>query len=218
MGSDMKAPLKTLSLWKRGAWKRSLWKWSLWKRDLRLSDLREKNAALRVMAAVVCLSFGAVALLPSPPGASDAGLPEKLPINLDASYARWVGTTADGSQFLFSNASLTEGATRRYFTTFYMFDGNGRLIRSEIEEIREGTDKVTALAALEKVKALRERHLKEIGPVRYANISVRPFQVSYAGTAFGLIAEEATGQPPQISLQPGRILTFRAPWNGKYRN
>jgi hypothetical protein len=145
--------------------------------------------ALQVMASLVCLSFGAVALLSSRRVAPDDGrLPEMIPINLDGSYMRWIGKAADGSQFLISNAFIQEpsasasgGVGRRYFTTFYLFDAEGVLKRSQIDEVGEGSDKATALAALEKVKTIREQHLASLGRVKYGNISVRPFQVQREG-------------------------------------
>jgi hypothetical protein len=179
------------------------------------------------MASLVCLSFGAVALLSSRRVAPDDGrLPETIPINLDGSYMRWIGKAADGSQFLISNAFIQEAsgstAGRRYFTTFYQFDADGTLKRSQINEVGEGSDKTTALAALEKVKTIREQHLAGLGRVKYGNISVRPFQVQHQGTAFGLIASEQaskTGRTSwQVALQPGPVVTFRPPWNGDYGN
>jgi hypothetical protein len=187
--------------------------------------------ALQVMAALVCLSFGAVALLSSRRVAPDDGrLPELIPINLDGSYMRWIGKTAEGSQFLISNAFIQEPsasasggvAGRRYFTTFYLFDADGKLKRSQFDEVGDGSDKTTALAVLEKVKAIREKHLTSIGPVKYGNINVRPFQVQRDGVAFGLIATERpnkTGRSGwQVILQPGGIVTFSPPWNGDYGN
>jgi hypothetical protein len=186
--------------------------------------------ALQVMASLVCLSFGAVALLSSRRVAPDDGrLPEMIPINLDGSYMRWIGKAADGSQFLISNAFIQEpsasasgGVGRRYFTTFYLFDAEGVLKRSQIDEVGEGSDKATALAALEKVKTIREQHLASLGRVKYGNISVRPFQVQREGAAFGLIANEKPNKSGrtgwQVTLQPGSIVTFRPPWNGDYGN
>jgi hypothetical protein len=173
------------------------------------------------MAALVALSFGAVTVAQSLRSVADDGtLPEKIRINLDGSYARYVGTTATGQPFLITNAQLVEGARRRYFVTFYLFDPDGSLRRSQIDEVPEGFDKVTALASLEKVKLIRESHIASIGPITYGNIAVRPFQVLHDGASFGLIAAQTTtkaGQPSwQVSLQPGAIVTFRAPWNGNY--
>jgi hypothetical protein len=128
---------------------------------------------------------------------------------------RWIGKTASGDQFMVANAFIDSGTGRRYFTTFYLFDADGALTRSAINEIPEGTDKVTGMAALERVKALREQHLKEIGPVKYSDIAVRPFQVLHQGTPFGLIPEQKNGRP-QVVLQPGPVITFRAPWTGSY--
>jgi hypothetical protein len=179
---------------------------------------RGPRLAIQVMAALVCLTFGVVALLSGrrpPATVGSDGLPERLPISLDGSMMRWIGKTADGSQFMVSTAFIDSGSGRRYFTTFYLFDGDGALTRSVINEIPEGTDKVTGMAALEKVKALREQHLKDIGPVKYGDIAVRPFQVLHQGTAFGLITEQKNGRP-QVVLQPGPVITFRPPWNGSY--
>jgi hypothetical protein len=179
------------------------------------------------MASLVCLSFGAVALLSSRRVAPDDGrLPELIPINLDGSYMRWIGKTADDSQFLISNAFIQEAGSsttgRRYFTTFYLFDADGTLKRSQIDEVGEGHDKTTALAALERVKTIREQHIAGLGRIKYGNISVRPFQVQHQGTGFGLIASEQpnkAGRPGwQVALQPGPIVTFRAPWTGDYGN
>jgi hypothetical protein len=178
------------------------------------------------MAALVCLSFGAVALLSSRRIAPDDGRrPETIPINLDGSYMRWIGKAADGSQFLISNAFIQEAsgsAGRRYFTTFYLFDADGSLKRSQIDEVGEGSDKTTALAALEKVKTIREQHIASLGRVKYGNISVRPFEVQHQGVAFGLIASDPPNKAGrtslQVALQPGNIVTFRPPWNGDYGN
>jgi hypothetical protein len=178
------------------------------------------------MASLVCLSFGAVALLSSRRVAPDDGRrPETIPINLDGSYMRWIGKTADGSQFLISNAFIQEAnssAGRRYFTTFYLFDADGTLKRSQIDEIGEGSDKTTALAALEKVKTIREQHIAGLGRLKYGPINVRPFEVQHKGAAFGLIASEQpdkAGRPGwQVTLQPGPIVTFRPPWTGDYGN
>jgi hypothetical protein len=181
---------------------------------------------LQVMASLVCLSFGAVALLSSRRVAPDDGRrPELIPINLDGSYMRWIGKAADGAQFLISNAFIQEasGSTgRRYFTTFYLFDADGTLKRSQIDEVGEGSDKTTALAALEKVKTIREQHIASLGRVKYGNISVRPFQVQRDGVAFGLVASEQPNNAGrlgwQVALQPGNIITFRPPWTGDYGN
>ena len=174
----------------------------------------------RLIAALIALSFGAVTLVQSWRTAPDDGLlPEKIRINLDGSYARYIGTNALGQQFLIANAQHVEGARRRYFVTLYLFDTDGALLRSQIDEVPEGSDKATALAGLEKVKAIRDRHIADIGPVAYRNITVRPFQVLHEGVPFGLIAAPtpSTVGPLgwQISLQPGAIVTFRAPWTGR---
>jgi hypothetical protein len=177
------------------------------------------------MAALVALSYGGLALMQGRAVAVDDGrLPETIRINLDGSYARYVGKTADGSQFLMTNAFVKDldatKAGRRYFTTFYLFDAAGRLIRSKIDDIPEGFDKTSALNALEKVKAIRERHLRDIGPVKFGDISVRPFHVAHESVLFGLIPQEVTlngRRRWQVTLEPGRILTFSPPWLGDYR-
>jgi hypothetical protein len=187
---------------------------------------RGPRLALQVMASLVCLSFGAVALLSSRRVAPDDGRrPELIPINLDGSYMRWIGKAADGSQFLISNAFIQEAnssAGRRYFTTFYLFDADGTLKRWQIDEVGEGHDKATALVALEKVKAIREQHIATLGRVKYGTISVRPFEVPHHGVAFGLVANEQHNKAGrvgwQVTLQPGSIVTFRSPWTGDYGN
>jgi hypothetical protein len=203
----------------------------------------DTQRGVRLMAGVVGLCFGALTLtqsLKSGTGsnsaAGDGGLPALIRINLDGSYARYVGKSANGGQFLISNARIDDrdpmgGPRRRYFVTFYQFDADGNFQRAQIDEVPEGLDKATALAALEKVKVLRDHHLKAIGPVTFSSIAVSPFQVVHADTPFGLIAESVPGQqlsqqlgqplqaqPLQVVLQPGRIMTFRTPWNGDYRN
>jgi hypothetical protein len=169
------------------------------------------------MASIIALAFGAVTLLSGRAAYDESALPSKLPINLDGSYTAWVGRTADGAQFFSANAFVQAGATRRYFATFYLFDADGTLKSAKIDEIPEGTDKATAIAALEKVKALREQNLKALvevgGAVKPGNIVVRPFEVLHDGISFGLIG--AT-KPTRVVLQPGTMLTFRPPWDGSY--
>jgi hypothetical protein len=62
---------------------------------------------------------------------------------------------------------------------------------------------------------LRDRRLRELGPVIFDRIEIAPFAIERFGVAFGLIVREPEGSDDlwTVSVEPGDYMAFFAPWD-----
>ena len=147
------------------------------------------------------------------------GPPTLIAIDHDDHHASHVGRTDDGRQFFMTTPFIP--ATRdagREFIAVYIFDQQGKLLEARIDDLGPRATVDHAQAA-----QLFERRLADLGPVEFARIEVRPFQVDRFGATFGLVP-----RPPEVDdqdeddgwwveLQPGNYMAFHEPWDsGEY--
>jgi hypothetical protein len=143
------------------------------------------------------------------------GLPKTIPIAHDDHYAQHIGTTADGRQFFLTNPFVPamNKDPGREFIALYLFDAKGALLEARIDDLgpRAGLDEATARERF-------KRRLEELGPVKYKDIRVAPFQIERFGTVFGLVAQapEEQGEDWWVTAEPGDYMAFSPPWTGEY--
>jgi hypothetical protein len=133
-------------------------------------------------------------------------LPDKFPIRwMPDLHTAHVGRYRDSEQFFLAQylvPSVVDGPQTLAYIALYCFDSAGLLARHKI--IRHRRFNVD-----ETVNAL----LAELGPHRFMDICVSPFEVTFDDLRFGLIPDPQSGT---ITLQPGSIITFMEPWSGEY--
>jgi hypothetical protein len=116
-----------------------------------------------------------------------------------------VGRFHDSEQFFLAEhlvTSMVDDSQSREYVALYCFDSAGMLTRHKIVRHRR-------VEIDETVNAL----LAELGPHRFMDICVSPFEVTFDDLRFGLIPDSQRGT---ITLQPGSIITFMEPWSGEY--
>jgi hypothetical protein len=143
------------------------------------------------------------------------GLPKRIPIAHDDYHARHVGRLADGRQFFATTPFIPAIGPRagREFLAVYVFDADGRLLEARIDDlgVRKDVDEDAA-------RALLEKRIEALGPLRFGNIAVRPFSVERFDTTFGLIPcdPEDAEEGWFVELHPGDHMSFHPPWDGTY--
>jgi hypothetical protein len=143
--------------------------------------------------------------------------PTKIAIDHDDYHAAHVGKLADGRQFFATTPFVPPIKTPgREFIAIYIFDSSGRLVEARIDDLgpRGSLDPKRA-------KALFDRRIDELGPLKYGRIEVEPFHLDRYGEAFGLIARppEASAENDSwwVEVQPGNYMAFHEPWDsGEY--
>lgn len=143
------------------------------------------------------------------------GAPKRFVLAHDAYNAKYVGRTADGRQFFFTNPfSPKPSGEVREFLALYLFDLEGVLLDARIDDmgLRENIDQPAYTA---RVKAV----LASLGDVTYRKIRVAPFQVERFDETFGFIpqAPEEPDEDWSVIVQPGDYMCFWPPWtSGEY--
>ena len=133
-------------------------------------------------------------------------LPDELPI-------RWmpdlqtsnVGHFNGSDQFFLAHHSAhyrSNTSVRGQYAALYCFARNGALTAHKIiGPLKAVTD--------DTISRLRS----ELGPHKFGDILVAPFQLAFDGLIFGLLPDREKGT---ITLEPGSMITFKEPWDGEY--
>ena len=129
--------------------------------------------------------------------------PEKLAIRWMADlHTSHIGRFNGSNQFFLAHHRLSLGEDSVEYLALYCFDNQGILashaIHGPLERITDETIN-TALAPL--------------GPYEFTDICVAPFQIQFHGHVFGLLPDPSHRT---ITLEPGSMITFAAPWDGEY--
>jgi hypothetical protein len=133
-------------------------------------------------------------------------LPDKIPIRwMPDLHTAHVGRFHDSKQFFLAEhlvPLVVDDSRSREYVALYCFDSAGMFARCKIVQPRR-------FEVDETVKAL----LAELGPHRFMDICVSPFEVTFDNLKFGLIPDPKRGA---ITLQPGSVISFMQPWDGEY--
>jgi len=143
------------------------------------------------------------------------GKPELIAIDHDDYHAQHIGLTANGHQFFLTNPfepARPDIAGCEYITLF-LFDSDGNLVDSEIEELGPRG----SYSEEEANKKYYEK-LEKLGDVTYQRIEVKPFSIDHNGTNIGLIVREPEddGEVWAVELLPGNYMAFFEPWDSGY--
>lgn len=139
--------------------------------------------------------------------------PDRIAIHLDDDRASYIGITSDGKLFFLTTPfipSMSSDNLGCEFVALYLFDENGKFIEAQIDNL--GPREFLVASEADRVFEMR---LSELGPVKFANISVHPFQIKQYGTTFGFVVH-----PPQseneawfVTVEPGNYMAFYEPWD-----
>lgn len=146
----------------------------------------------------------------------------KIRINHDDYHARHIGRIADGRQFFLTNPFVWAMSNNpgREFLALYIFDADGNLFETKIDDLGERENKILPGNKLDisSVGSLVETRLIELGEFSFGDIEVMPFRVEKFGVEFGLIP-----QPPEddedewwVAAEPGDYMAFFPPYDGDY--
>jgi hypothetical protein len=140
-------------------------------------------------------------------------LPDRIAINHDTHYARYVGHTHDNMQFFLTTPFIPycdEQHPGNEFIAVFLFDSVGCFVEARIDDLGPRAD-------LDPLHAQRifDQRLHELGAVVYGRITIQLFQIHHARTTFGLVAHapESHNDNWWITLEPGNYMAFYAPWN-----
>jgi formate hydrogenlyase regulatory protein HycA len=161
-------------------------------------------------------------------------VPEVIPIAHEPDYRTATIGKFDDGQFL---ASVTwayrEGYTRswgppndhkRIYAVLHTFDAEGHHLDSNIWHGGTYTDQLRLRDSsagddpLTRAQTRLDRLLDALPGRAYTDIAIRPFQVVFDGTRFGLVVEQHDEEEREdnwAELYPDR-LGFHEPWNGLY--
>lgn len=138
--------------------------------------------------------------------------PALVAIEPDDHLARHVGWTSDGRQFLLTNPFVpadagTEGCD---YVALFLFDAAGALVEAWVDRLGP-----RALLPADEPGRTVERRLETLGTIERRRVQVAPFSVERFGTTFGLVAIAPGDEADDwsVELQPGRAMTFFAPWD-----
>ena len=146
----------------------------------------------------------------------DYSRPERLVINHDNYYAKYVGFTEDGRQFFLTTPFIPPHKNNLggEYLALYLFSASGKLLEAKIDALgpRKLVDK-------SKASQIKQARLDELGKITFGPIEIEPFCVKKWEIEFGLIAEEPSKEIDYwlINVMPGNYMTFYEPWDsGNY--
>ena len=142
--------------------------------------------------------------------------PTIIAIDHDDYHAADVGRTEDGRQFFLTTPfeprrDDTPGAE---FVAIYVFDGAGKLVEALIDNLGP-----RATMDSESRRAMCEKRIDDLGPIKRQRIEIEPFSVTRFDTEFGLIASPPEDEDDiwRVEMQPGNFMAFFEPWDsGEY--
>lgn len=132
------------------------------------------------------------------------GAPELVLIEHDDYHAKYLGRTASGLQFFFPPIFVPGG---HEYTVLFLFNEAGELVESKMEDhgLRETFN-------VEYARGLRSEWLREIGPVEFQDIQVKPFAVELGGEIMGMIPLKFDDYWV-VEVLPGNVMAFVQPWD-----
>lgn len=95
---------------------------------------------------------------------------------------------------------------RTDYAVLYTFDSNGKLIKYEYWKDENSNGELNPWYKLDEM-------VKELGKVKYMDISVELFEVTIDNEKFGLIANH---EFDCVNAQPSSTISFYEPWDGEY--
>jgi hypothetical protein len=140
------------------------------------------------------------------------GPPYLVAINHDDYHAKYVGHTADGTQFFLTTPfePASDRGKGSEYVALFLFDEEGNLLDAKIDDFgpRDKLDDA-------KRRRCFDGRIEELGEVTFDRIEVRPFEIERFGTTFGLVARvpEDEDDPWAVELQPGNYMAFFEPWD-----
>jgi len=135
----------------------------------------------------------------------DMSQPDVLPIKrMDDLHTNLIGCSSAG-QFMIIECSDGR-APNKIFVVRYLFNTSGEFKHVKLSRLGRN-------ASLDEITREKTAYLDELEPYRLCEFRVQPFEVSLDGIAFGLLYSEET---QSVSLEPGSLITFMAPWDGEY--
>ena len=142
--------------------------------------------------------------------------PKTIAIEHDDRHAGHIGTLQDGRQFFLTNPFVPAIGSNagREFIALYLFNKHGHFIEARIDDMGSRAD-----LELRRFQSAFEQRLKELGPITFERIIVRPFQVLQFGVTFGLLLRrvENTEDEWAVEAHPGNYMAFFEPWDsGEY--
>jgi len=150
-------------------------------------------------------------------------LPEKIKIVREEGYhTHYIGKYRTRRQFMaFVVASLPDGKLpedwpeqKRWYSIVHLFDKDGNHTETKHKYI--GTTADGEKNVIKKGLIQLAKMLQEIGPIKYANIQVKLFEVEIDGRKFGLKDASVSDEGYEsIHLIPND-LAFFPPWDGSY--
>jgi hypothetical protein len=144
--------------------------------------------------------------------------PTLIAIDHDDYYAKHVGHTADGRQFLLTTPFLPnlrdyatgKGDEGQEFVALFLFDVGGNFLDAQIDAFgpRKKMDR-------QRRDEIYDNRLRDLGAVTFDRIQVRPFAVNRFGTTFGLLVREPEEDDESwwVELHPGNYMAFSEPWD-----
>ena len=140
------------------------------------------------------------------------GRPGRVAIDHDDYRAEYVGHLADGRQFFLTTPFIpgAGGDPGEEFIALYLFDHDGQLIDAKIDAFgpRQTMDRTAR-------RDLRDRRLRQLGPVTFGRIVIAPFAIKRSGVSFGLLIREPedSDEPWAVTAEPGDYMAFFEPWD-----
>jgi len=156
--------------------------------------------------------------------------PSLIALDQDDYSAKYIGFAKDGRQFFLTTPFIPatekflppgQDHSGREFLALYLFDPQGQFSEAIIHDlgVRDQNEHYPPGNSLPFERGnreqLRDQLLKEIGPVTFERIEVRPFEVERFGTVFGLVLREPEdeGDVWAVEAQPGNYMAFFEPWD-----
>jgi hypothetical protein len=129
--------------------------------------------------------------------------PEKLPIRwMSDLHTSHIGRFNGSNQFFLAHHRIPLAADSAEYLVLYCFDSQGKLSSHAIHGPLERVNDETIATVL-----------SPLGPHEFTDICAIPFQIQFQGHVFGLIPDPSHFT---ITLEPGSMITFTAPWDGEY--
>lgn len=152
-------------------------------------------------------------------------LPDVIPIKHEPDYrTSLIGRCPAGQFFADITSAYQEGVRpgdnwreqQRIYAMLHRFDDDGQHAGSDIFFAGVSADS----ESVPRAERVLSGWIKEIGPVTFGDIAIRPFRVDFDNVLFGLVDEsdedlENGHGGPWAELYP-QNLGFHEPWDGEY--
>jgi hypothetical protein len=128
---------------------------------------------------------------------------------------RLIGRCEEGQFFIAESLPISvesdsgKAENDKVYVLRYLFKMDGEFINTEHAKIECSSGREYLHPAEDK----KREFLQKLGPYKFCDIAVKPFEITIDGIKFGLVYCEET---QSINLEPGPIITFMEPWDGEY--